>query len=81
MDPLRAEDLPATIAVALAMVPRQVKKAYADHYDPKEHEARGQITNYLVQQIGIYLKVRANPLAAGNSTGRFPPGEATPRLD
>jgi hypothetical protein len=67
MDSIRATDLADTIGVALAMIPRHVKKAYADRYDPKEQEAQRQITAYIVKQIAVYLDARAHPMLP-NST-------------
>jgi hypothetical protein len=49
------------------MVPRGVKKAYADRYDPKEQEASRKITNAIVEAIALTLHCRANPMPA-NST-------------
>lgn len=68
MESVKAEDLSDVIGVALAMVPRGVKKSYADRYDPKEQEASRQIAKAIVGAIATYLHAKANPIPA-NSTG------------
>ena len=64
VDPERLDDV---IGVALACVPRRVKKQFAELYDPGEAAANRKITEAVTAAVLRYLEAVENPRPANTT--------------
>jgi hypothetical protein len=62
MDSISKERLRLVIAVAIGLVPRRVKKAYADRFDPAGDEASRHISEAAAEAVAQAYDVTPKPV-------------------